>query len=315
MTEKEKARAYDEAFERAKQIIMDYDYDEHDNVFMEIFPELKESNENIKYSLMQYLWDLWHKDSIPPRPDITTCDKWLDWLERQFKQIHYATDASVGQKATNDSVYVEDVKSAKPKFENGCWITNGRYLKLIVGIGTKGYAPYYYMFKDGTTKYIDEIDKTWHLWTIDDAKDGDVLVAKIHHWEIGGNIDGLPIIVPTIFTYQEVKADNKTIHAYNSLYGNKVLKIDRSMYHINEYGIKDVKPATKEQRDLLFQKMKEAGYEWDAEKKELKKIEQKSWSEEDELMFISTIQGIEMTNGAAQLKIDWLKSLKERIGG
>ena len=29
------------------------------------------------------------------------------------------------------------------------------------------------------------------------------------------------------------------------------------------------KPATKEQRDLLFQKMKEAGYEWDADKKEL----------------------------------------------
>ena len=31
-------------------------------------------------------------------------------------------------------------------------------------------------------------------------------------------------------------------------------------------------PATKEQRDLLFAKMKEAGYEWDAEKKELRKI-------------------------------------------
>lgn len=31
-------------------------------------------------------------------------------------------------------------------------------------------------------------------------------------------------------------------------------------------------PATKEQRDMLFAKMKEAGYEWDAEKKELRKI-------------------------------------------
>ena len=31
-------------------------------------------------------------------------------------------------------------------------------------------------------------------------------------------------------------------------------------------------PATKEQRDLLFQKMEEEGYQWDAEKKELKKI-------------------------------------------
>ena len=31
------------------------------------------------------------------------------------------------------------------------------------------------------------------------------------------------------------------------------------------------KPATKEQRDLLFQKMHEAGYEWDVEKKKLGK--------------------------------------------
>lgn len=35
--------------------------------------------------------------------------------------------------------------------------------------------------------------------------------------------------------------------------------------------LSSVFPATKEQRDLLFQKMEEAGYEWDAEKKELKK--------------------------------------------
>ena len=56
-------------------------------------------------------------------------------------------------------------------------------------------------------------------------------------------------------------------------------------------------PATKEQRDLLFQKMKEAGYTFDFDKKELKRIEQKpeenkgniggispnsEWSEEDE---------------------------------
>ena len=34
-------------------------------------------------------------------------------------------------------------------------------------------------------------------------------------------------------------------------------------------------PATKEQRDLLFQNIKENGYEWDAELKQLRKIEQK----------------------------------------
>lgn len=35
----------------------------------------------------------------------------------------------------------------------------------------------------------------------------------------------------------------------------------------------DIAAATKEQRDLLFQKMKETGYEWGGEKKELRKIE------------------------------------------
>ena len=45
-------------------------------------------------------------------------------------------------------------------------------------------------------------------------------------------------------------------------------------------------PATKEQRDLLFQKMREAGYEWNEEKKELRKIEKQvpkpKWSDDDE---------------------------------
>ena len=34
----------------------------------------------------------------------------------------------------------------------------------------------------------------------------------------------------------------------------------------------DFYPATKEQCDILFQKMKESGYMWDSEKKELIKI-------------------------------------------
>ena len=41
-----------------------------------------------------------------------------------------------------------------------------------------------------------------------------------------------------------------------------------------------VHPATKTQSTLLFTKMKEAGYEWDNEKKELKGVEQESaWNE------------------------------------
>lgn len=74
----------------------------------------------------------------------------------------------------------------------------------------------------------------------------------------------------------------------------------------------------------LFQKMKEAGYEWDAEQKELKKIEQTPmWSEEDEVRLTSTIQKLEYAKSLDAYNeygkdsiiknIDWLKSLKERI--
>jgi len=59
--------------------------------------------------------------------------------------------------------------------------------------------------------------------------------------------------------------------------------------------------------------MKEAGYEWDSEKKELKKIEQKpTWSEEDENLFNKCLIDIQIVDSDDTLKI-WLKSLKDRI--
>jgi SPX domain protein involved in polyphosphate accumulation len=70
--------------------------------------------------------------------------------------------------------------------------------------------------------------------------------------------------------------------------------------------------------------MKEAGYEWDAENKELKKIEQKSdWSKEDEEMCQETIDWFEKkcfpyaleNDNPARESIKWLKSLKERMKG
>lgn len=38
-----------------------------------------------------------------------------------------------------------------------------------------------------------------------------------------------------------------------------------------------------------------------------------AWSEEDELMFTSTINSLKLTNGTCDMKIDWLKSLKNRV--
>ena len=83
-----------------------------------------------------------------------------------------------------------------------------------------------------------------------------------------------------------------------------------------------IHPATKEQRDTLERVITNAGYRWNANKKELKKIEQKpAWSEEDEEMLLSVIADIkylqishthEVDQVVYEEKIDWLKSLKSQ---
>ena len=82
MTPKQKAKAYDEALEKAKQIIVEYDYDEHNNVFMEIFPELKESeDEKIRKEIMEYV------KNTPAAPEghieQQVLSRWVAWLEKQ----------------------------------------------------------------------------------------------------------------------------------------------------------------------------------------------------------------------------------------
>ena len=111
-----------------------------------------------------------------------------------------------------------------------------------------------YYFSTGTTGSCKFIEESCRLWSIADAKDGDVLATN--------NIvcifnkldkDGYYIISPCIYTVKD---------------GFEV--IDDEDDSIGSCGFS---PATKEDRELLFRKMKEAGYEWDDEKKELKKIQ------------------------------------------
>ena len=71
----------------------------------------------------------------------------------------------------------------KPKFSKGDWITNGENTLLITNVHTLDYD-----FKrlDGTEAYdtVDHVDKNFHLWTLDDAKDGDILYLKENYDDI-----------------------------------------------------------------------------------------------------------------------------------
>lgn len=108
--------------------------------------------------------------------------------------------------------------------------------------------------------FIDKIDgkalNYFKPWIIQDAKDGDVLFTS-------STASNETFILKSI----NEKGNAKCYFAYDSEDGFREGK-----YHFIGSAT-NCKPATKEQRDTLFAKMKEAGYEWDADKKELKKID------------------------------------------
>ena len=137
------------------------------------------------------------------------------------------------------------------KFKVGDWIVfNGfvLYVKKVVN----GF--YITISKGGIPNSYDwDIDNIARLWTIQDANDGDVLVN-------GSNIFIFHFINNRrLMGYCHVNMDDENF--YNDIEKNECFcTIDAP-----------VTPATKEQRDALMKAMNDAGYEWDTEKKELKK--------------------------------------------
>lgn len=108
----------------------------------------------------------------------------------------------------------------------------------------------YWSDKCGCT--IGYADKHWHLWTIQDAKDGDVLYIN-------------NTLSKSITLY---KSFNHGIISKYASYSNFGFEGENYLTLNDGY----ILPATKEQRAFLFQRMKESGYEWNADKKELIKL-------------------------------------------
>ena len=232
-------------------------------------------------------------------------------------------------------------RKEEPKFKVGDWITNGDYTWKIVDI-----KPLDYILQSQDGNIVDDtisyVNKQFHSFTIADAKPGDVLVDSCQ-----GFNNPFIFILKKFETVDFGLTRPSDFSSYCYLTMSDKQKFKEGAYHHMHNGIK---PATKEQRDLLFFKMKEEGYEWDAEKKELKKINKEhpllsdffndeyergkadalkitTWSEEDEYTLYETIQHLEELIRIDKAKhlgcdvqyyqrdIDWLKSLKERLKG
>ena len=308
LTIKEKAKAYDRVSKEVKDFFEGRQkmYSDVTQTLEYLFPELKESkDEKIKQWIIDELVLSYHRAAGDKEREDELRNA-IDWLKNQRekdKLIKELSEYKVKYTQEVISKHLEeqgDQKSNKePRFKVGDWVVYDGWTTRIESVEKDGYT-------NSERGFIPfKRHDSMHLWTIKDAKDGDVLCSE----------SGWTCIFKTL-------VNDKTFSSYCFMDNTKWFCETGSKCHtLEEEFIKayngKIHPATKEQRDLLFSKMKEAGYEWDAEKKELRKIEQKpAWSEEDKkaLKVVSEVfgqYGVHLLSYPAFM--NWLKTLPSRI--
>lgn len=192
----------------------------------------------------------------------------MQWLENQDEQEKDILEDAVLD-GNEDGLIAETIRykkekqaeqnqtdKVKPKFKVGDWIINPRtglieHIKNVLLCSNSGNYEF-----ESSSMSIDSVDNSFHLWTIQDAKDGDILA----------NDNEIVIFKENDFNQKDLSG---CMFVHCSLHDKKGY-----WYTIGGINPSNYVPATKEQRDLLFQKMHEAGYEWDARNKVMTKIEQ-----------------------------------------
>ena len=295
----EKARAYDKVVESAR---MEKEKSRSSKLLEfidENFPELKDEDERIGKEIIEYFQQF--EDENLRGVNISD---WVAWLKKWAKHIEFINKIKIGDKVTRnkDGVLVnlsqldrvakknenqceqKPVDKVEPKFKVGDWVTDGVAKCQICFIDD---TQYWYS-ENCILGSIESIDKKYHLWTIQDVKNGDVLAFYSEYK--GNKMVQVGIIEKYVGKHGGC---SNTFKIYVGVNWENHLQIGEYMGCSS-----DIRPSTEEQRDLLFQKIGESNYEWDDDKKELKKIlqeypltpdkpavfsEQKTvWGEEDE---------------------------------
>lgn len=150
---------------------------------------------------------------------------------------------------------VDNTNKVEPKFQNGQWIIRNE----------EGFKHNIYLIKEVKDCYVcedlngrkgtytfNDVHKNFKKWDISDAKEGDILFQDL--------MDG------KTFIYSGINPDKAILYSFIISNDGK----DVAPYHIGkpntgigyiEENKNIIHPATKEQRDTLFAKMKEVGYD------------------------------------------------------
>lgn len=174
-----------------------------------------------------------------------TLKECLEWLEEQGEKL----DAELGQ---SEVAKTSDQK-LEPKFHPGDWVIDnvGKIYQIEKAFKSTVKDIFGYTIVGGG--YLNDNDDV-RLWTIQDAKDGDVL-ANDHH---------ILILKESVYDWY-TNGTPYSVKAYCGIKPNGNFEIGKDNWSF--CGTIHIHPATKEQRGLLFRKMEEAGYQWDVEKK------------------------------------------------
>lgn len=325
---------YEEALERAKSAIKECgDNLGRIKMIESIFPELAEpKEENIRKCILMMFKnavpDIFNRYGMNKDDAIAYLEKLKDF-DKKLEQA-YKNGDGVFFKKGYDTGYVEGTAAARldlekqstikdgnsidqhfwkpitttetktPKFKVGDWIT---YTDDEETLSTKKIVKFYgnkVKLVDTNGIYVvfpkSEL-KHYRLWSIADAQNGDVL-------EFNCGIG--------IFICFDESGYNAYCHCYYTF--ADIFEVDKNEL-CDIYG---AKPALKEQREQLFERMTKEGYIWNPITKELSQISvtkksDKVWSEDDEIILNGIIDDFGDGKTSSMLQESWLKSIKDRI--
>ena len=174
-------------------------------------------------------------------------EKYTQPFNYQSAQIISKDFADLGINESHSNIDLDNTNGTNtPKFKIGDWITNGEYTWLIEGMHNSFYD---IVSSEGckTDDTICHIDKHFRLFTIQDAKDGDVLNSLSHK---------------LIWIFKDKEHYHACVnmnYVTQNVATNGLIKIPE-----------DACPATKDEQTILFALIEKSDYEWDADNMNLK---------------------------------------------